>query len=109
MKTKMYATLLALASVVSIGLPAAASIGLPAAADDVSVGATHHSVTVLAPAPHDGTPAGPPAAVMARSGASASFLMLHDVEVEPLSSGELDMLRGGWWTYATWLIWRGGW
>ena len=92
MKTKMYATLLALASVVSIGLPAAA--------DDVSVEATHHSVTVLAPAPH-GSPAGPPAAVMARSFSSASFITLHDVEVETLSTGELDMTRGAWNNYLT--------
>ena len=73
MKTKIAATLVALACVASIGFPAAA-------ADDASVARTRSAATT--------TP------VQTRPETSGQFAILSDVGADALSSMELDSIRG---------------
>ena len=73
MKTKIAATLVALACVASIGFPAAA-------ADDASTARTLSAATA--------TPVQP------RPETSGQFVILSDVRADALSSKELDSTRG---------------
>ena len=74
MKTKICATLVALACV--------ASIGFPAAAEDASTARTQSAATATS--------------VQPRSETSGQFVILSDVRADALSSKELDSTRGAY-------------